>query len=331
MTTGPKRVAVTGAGGMIGIEVCRQLVDAGHIVHAYDLGEQIARVKHVLPEAAHVYYGSILDPAALHDAFAGCDLVIHLAALLGVRRSETERLRGIITNVDGTRSVLEAAVMNRVGKVVFASSSEVYGEPIDNPVTEESVTQGKTVYAVTKLMGEELCRAYTQSFGLRHTILRFFNTFGPYQAGEFVISRFVQAVAAGERPIVNGAGDQIRSFTYVADAARGVLLAAFDDATDGEVINLGAGANATTMLDLARLVISVGGRSGEIEPDLVGSFDGTDRTEHREIFVRMCSGEKAKRLLGWEPEISLEEGVRRVFEAGVIFPSWENLGRVLRR
>ena len=176
------RVLVTGGAGCIGIAVCRELVRRNIPVCLFDLPEQIERVKEEIPDACEIYYGSILDVSSLRDAMAGCNAVIHLAGYLGVRRTETNRLRCVDININGTKNVLDSAIQHRVRKVVFSSSSEVYGEPLANPISEKTVVCGKTVYAITKLAAEELCKAYAQRYPeFTYTILRYFNTYGPYQ------------------------------------------------------------------------------------------------------------------------------------------------------
>ena len=208
-------VLVTGGAGCIGIQVCRELDRRGIEVHLLDLGEQIARVRDALPARVKVFYGSILDVSSIREAMDGCRAVIHLAALLGVRRTEVNRLRCLEINVDGTKRVLDCAVQHRIMRLVFASSSEVYGEPVENPITEETITQGKTVYAVSKLAGEELCIGYAQRYPeFEQVILRFFNAYGPYQAAQFVLPKFIQNAMTGKPIVINGSGDQIRSYCY---------------------------------------------------------------------------------------------------------------------
>jgi len=297
----------------------------GHEVHLFDLGEQIQRVRDAVPKNVKIYYGSVVDLSSLRSAMSGCDEVIHLAALLGVKRSEKDKLRCLEINIDGTKNVLDCAVQHRVGKIVFASSSEVYGEPLENPITEDSITQGKTVYAVTKLAGEELCKAYAQKYPIEYTILRYFNCYGPYQTAQFVIAKFIRNVMQGAPPIIQGDGTQVRSYTYVTDTARATAAAALSDQTNGQILNIGNGDNPISLTDLARLIIRIGGKEGELQVQYHRNFENCDRKVEREIFQRYCSSKKAQELLSWRPEVSMEEGVRKVFEAGVIFDRWENL------
>lgn len=317
-------VLVTGGAGCIGIQVCRELDRRGIEVHLLDLGEQIARVRKALPQKAKVFYGSILDISSIREAMDGCRAVIHLAALLGVRRTEVNRLRCLEINVDGTKRVLDCAIQHRIKRLVFASSSEVYGEPLENPITEETITQGKTVYAVSKLAGEELCIGYAQRYPeFEPVILRFFNAYGPYQAAQFVLPKFIQNAMTGKPIVINGSGDQIRSYCYAEDTARGVVEALIRPEAAGQVINLGNSDRPISLKQLADLVVAASGnRSVEIK--YAADFQGTDRHASREIHRRYCSGEKAKQVLGFESRVSLEEGIRRIIEMNSIFEKWES-------
>jgi len=317
-------VLVTGGAGCIGIQVCRELDRRGFEVHLLDLGEQIARVRKALPEKAKVFYGSILDISSIREAMDGCGAVIHLAALLGVRRTEVNRLRCLEINVDGTKRVLDCAIQHRIKRLVFASSSEVYGEPIENPITEETITQGKTVYAVSKLAGEELCIGYAQRYpDFEPVILRFFNAYGPYQAAQFVLPKFIQNAMTGKPIVINGSGDQIRSYCYAEDTARGVVEALIRPEAAGQVINLGNSDRPISLKQLADVVVKASGNPS-VEIKYAADFQGTDRHASREIHRRYCSGEKAKRLLGFESRVSLEEGIRRIIEMNSIFEKWES-------
>ena len=317
-------VLVTGGAGCIGIQVCRELDRRGIEVHLLDLGEQIARVRQALPAKAKVFYGSILDISSIREAMDGCGAVIHLAALLGVRRTEVNRLRCLEINVDGTKRVLDCAIQHRIKRLVFASSSEVYGEPLENPITEDTITQGKTVYAVSKLAGEELCIGYAQRYPeFEHVILRFFNAYGPYQAAQFVLPKFIQNAMTGKPIVINGSGDQIRSYCYSEDTARGVVEALLRREAAGQVINLGSSDRPTSLKDLADLVVKASGNPS-VEIKYAADFQGTDRHASREIHRRYCSGDKAKQLLGFESRVSLEDGIRRIIEMNSIFEKWES-------
>lgn len=317
-----QRILVTGGAGLIGRAVAERLLALGHAVRLFDLPGALARLgADVLPGAERCA-GSILDTEAIDAAAAGCGGLIHLAARLGVRRTEDDPLACLWINIEGTRRVLDAAVAGGVSKVVFASSSEVYGEPPTNPITEQTPTQGKTVYAVTKLAGEEYCKAYGHRHGLRWTALRYFNCYGPGQVAQFVVPRFVRQVQLGQPPRVFGTGQQMRSYTYSADVAEATARALLRESTDGAVINVGSDRDAVNLRELAQLVIEVGEREGDLKPDVAQGFDDADRGEGREIFFRYCRPDLAAALLDWRPTVTLEEGLRRVFAAGMVDEDW---------
>jgi UDP-glucose 4-epimerase len=320
-----KSIIVTGGAGLIGLEVCRQLSLMGHEVRLFDLGEQIQRTREAIPDGVKIFYGSIVDLSSMRSAMINCDIVIHLAALLGVKRSEQDKLRCIEINIDGTKNVLDCAVQHSVKKIVFASSSEVYGEPLQNPITEESITQGKTVYAVTKLAGEELCKAYAQKYPINYTILRYFNCYGPYQTAQFVISKFIKTVMDDQRPIIHGDGKQVRSYTYVSDTARATIMSALSERANSEIINIGNGDQPVSLIDLAHAIIDIAGKKSRLQPEFRTDFNNCDRSREREIYVRFCNTQKAKDILGWQAEVSLQQGLKNVMETGVIFDRWENL------
>lgn len=319
-----KPVLVTGGAGCIGLQVCKQLIEDDVPVRLFDLGEQIVRVRSAIPDGVKFFYGSILDSSSIREAMDGCGSVIHLAALLGVKRTETNRLRCLEINIEGTKKLLDCATQHGVKRFVFASSSEVYGEPLKNPVTEDAMTQGKSVYAISKLSGEELCKGYAQRFpGFLPIILRLFNTYGPYQAAQFVLPRFILNAARGKPLTINGRGDQLRSYCYVGDIACGIVKALSARLASGETINLGNGNACISIEALAKLIISLLGKH-DVKIQYRRDFEKADRDREREVHKRYCSTEKARKLLGYVPKVSLEEGIRRIAESASIFEKWES-------
>ena len=318
------KILVTGGCGMIGLEVCKQLINLKHEVNLFDLGEQVNRMKSFIPKKAKIFYGSILDPSSLQPAIKGCDIVIHLGALLGVQRSEKDKLSCIQININGTNNVLDCAIQNKVKKIVFASSSEVYGEAATNPIMEDMDTQGKTVYAVTKLAGEELCKAYHQKFGIDYTILRYFNCYGPNQTAQFVITKFVKNVREDNPPLINGDGKQMRSYTHVKDTARATITACLLEKANGKILNIGNGENPISLNNLAKKIISLSGKEGQIKPVHSTNFEETDRVKEREIFHRFCDSSKAQKLLDWSPTIDIDSGLLSIIEQDKIHEGWIN-------
>jgi UDP-glucose 4-epimerase len=318
-----KKVLVTGGAGCIGMAVCNDLLKRGIKVILFDLYEQINVIKDQINDKIEIFYGSILDESSLREAIRGCDGIIHLAAHLGVRRTEVNSLKCIDININGTKKVLDAAIIAGINKIVFASSSEVYGEPLKNPISEDDITQGKTVYAVSKLAGEEMIKAYHLEFQtLEYSILRYFNTYGPYQIAQFVIPKFIRNVMNDKPPIVYGDGNQERSYNFSEDTARGTVDALFSHKTNSMTINIGNSKALISLKKLGELVIDLCGKQGKLDVIVKNNFEGTDRDEKREIYQRYCSTEKAKRLFGYEPKISLNEGIKKIIDIGVLEPKW---------
>ena len=318
-----RKVLVTGGAGCIGMPVCEELLKNDVKVVLFDLYEQISLVEKHINNNVEIYYGSILDDSSLRDAIRGCDAIIHLAAYLGVRRTEINSLRCLDININGTKKVLDAGIQAGIQKIVFASSSEVYGEPLKNPITETDLTQGKTVYAVSKLAGEEMIKAFANEYqNLNYSILRYFNTYGPYQIAQFVVPKFIRSVLAGKSPVIYGDGGQQRSYCYSTDTARATVEALLNDKANGQVLNVGNSDALISLSELADLVINLCDKKGKVEAITRNSFEKTDRTFSREIITRYCDTEKIMNILGYYPEVSLKEGIEKVIKYGVIQPRW---------
>ena len=269
-----------------------------------------------------IFQGSILDKPKLSQAIKGCTHVVHLAASLGVQNTEMDKINCLANNILGTKNALSASANEKVSKFVFASSSETYGEPIKTPINEDSITQGKTVYAVSKLAGEEFVKAYSQKFSfLNYSILRFFNVFGPNQVGQFVISKFINNAKQNKPIVINGDGKQQRAYCYVDDAVRGILMALQSEKANSEVINIGNSSNLISINDLARMICRIiNVDDAIITNDL--KFENTDRKQEREIFKRYPDTNKAKLLLDFEAEVGLEEALKKVVKNANYIKSW---------
>ena len=297
-----KKVLVTGAGGFIGTKVVQELWDRGCEVYYFDvIDPKIEGIK-------RLNLGTILDQYDLALAVKGCDYAIHLAALLGVYKTDNSRLETLHVNIDGTLNFIEACVKEGVKKIVFSSSSEVYGDQEKFPITEENPLNPKSVYAVSKIAGEEYLKAYAEMYPFQYNIVRLFNVYGEYQREEFVLPKFVQWVVNNEPPVIYGDGEQNRSFCYVADAARGIVDALLGE-TQGEVFNIGNDREPISIKDLAYKLIRLSGKS--LQPEFI-DYEESDRESSREIGKRIPSIEKAKRVLGYEPRYSLEYGLKQM-------------------
>lgn len=306
------KVLVTGGNGLIGKSIVNNLLANDLSVRSMDLTKNNV-------QGIENFVGSILDINNVNQAVRGCDTVIHLAAKLGVKRTEINRLETLNLNIQGTVNILEACIKNDIKKVIFTSSSEIYGDQNVELISETCHRNPKSIYGVTKLASEEYLQAYNSYYDLEYSILRYFNVYGPGQVAEFVLPRFIKAVMDGKPPIIYGDGSQIRSFCYVDDIARGTLLALLSNKANSEVFNLGNDKDIITILETAKKVIEISGK--EITPRLL-SFKDADRTTDRDINKRVPDISKARKVLGYEPEVFLEEGIKKVMDAGEILESW---------
>ena len=321
------KVLITGGAGMIGFVLAKNLLNNGFEVKIFDLKAQIDRRKNEIEKISKnprftYEVGTIMDKWAVTLAAANCDVVVHLAAMLGVKRTEDNKLLCMDINVNGTENVLNACIHNNVNHIILASSSEVYGEPSLNPVSEKVETKGKTVYAVSKLSAEELTKGFNQIHPqLKYTIVRFFNTYGEGQVAQFVISKFVKRVLANSNPIVYGEGTQVRSFCHVIDAVEAVRRIIINKISHNKIYNIGNSKEVFSLTETAEEVINTLKPNSNLKVEIV-PFINSDRTQEREINTRFCDNSFAKEQLGFQPKISLKEGIKRIASAE-IHENWE--------
>ncbi len=313
-----QKVLITGGGGFIGTSIAKNLVAKGLEVRLFDV--DFSRGNY--PEVEKVT-GSVLNVGALYNAARGCNYVVHLAAMLGVRRTEEKRIECLNINILGTINVLEACLKEKVEKILFSSSSEIYGEVSGPPVEEDSQKHPVSVYAITKLAGEEYLKAYQVRYGLKYSIVRFFNVYGPGQVAEFVMPRFIKRVLDNKPPVIYGEGSQIRAFCFVEDAVEGASRALLAPEGDNQIFNIGNDKEPITMKDLAHKIIALSGK--KLEPEYV-PMDESDRQSEREIKRRIPCIDKARDLLEYEPRFSLEQGIKKVMDSDSIVETWaENI------
>ena len=301
------KILVTGGAGFIGSNIVDTYINAGHDVVVVD--NLATGFERNLNPKARFYEVDICD-ASLDDVFAKekPEAVSHLAAQIDVRRSLQEPTFDARVNILGSINLLECAVKHKVGKFLFASTGgAIYGEPDPSvmPVPETYSPHPLCHYGTSKLAVEHYIELYGALYGLRYTILRFPNVYGPRQNphGEAgVCAILVGLMLAGKQPILFGHGTPTRDYVYVGDIARGALLAL--DRADGETINLGS-SKGTSVRDIFDVLKTLTGFEGE--PDLQPLRPG----EVNHIYI---SGDKAKALLGWTPEVDLHEGLRRTLE-----------------
>ncbi len=305
------KVLVTGGAGFIGTAMVKRLLAEGFEVVCFDLPDQLLRNR--LPQGIETYGGNILDAKTITSAVTGCDYVMHLSGALGVKNTENNRLVCLEVNIQGIKNLLEVCIKKQIKKVVFASSSEVYGEQVKQPISESNPLNAGSVYAVSKLAAEEYLKAYEKKYGLKYSIVRFFNVYGPGQRRDFVVSNFVRLVMNNEPPTIYSGGGQIRSFCHINDAVAGALLALNNSRANSEVFNIGNDEEPISIHDLAIKIMALSGKDMEVK---FLSAKDSDRQKAREILRRIPDISKARAVLGYEPRISLSEGIMSIIRHG---------------
>jgi len=310
----PQRVLITGGAGFIGSHLAELLLVGGNEVYALDdlSTGTIDNVEHLLDRRDfHLVVDSVLSPAIVNELVHKCDVVYHLAAAVGVRLIVERPVHTLVTNVQGTETVLEYC--NRFGKrVLIASTSEVYGDHREErPLEEEArriygpTTQRRWAYADSKAMDEFLALAHHQERGLDCVIARLFNTVGPRQTGQYgmVIPRFVANALAGEPLEIFGDGTQTRCFCHVADTIVALKGLIDDPSTTGEIYNVGSQARIS-IRDLAERVLELTGSSSEI---VYVPYERVYERGIEDMLHRIPAVEKVGNAIGWRAERSLDE------------------------
>jgi UDP-glucose 4-epimerase len=303
-----ERVLVTGGAGFVGSNIVRHLLERGAVVVVLD--DFSTGVMANLPQPhdrLEVVRGSVADSALLHEVVKGAGLVIHAAARNIIASTRNPR-DDFETNIGGTLNVLLATQGTTVKRVVYCSSASVYGNPRYLPINEDDGIDTLTPYAVSKLAGENYCRAFYESHGTSTAVVRYSNVYGPAQRPDNpycgVIAKFFEWARTGEPMRIHGDGEQTRDFTYVDDAVNATLIAAAAQKADGQIYNVATG-RETTINQLACAVMKIVGAEGE--PEYV------DRRDIDNIRRRVLNIEKIRRELRWVPGVTLEHGLQRTW------------------
>jgi nucleoside-diphosphate-sugar epimerase len=249
--------------------------------------------------------GDIMDAHQMRDIVAGCEVVLHLAALVGIPYSYHAPASYVQTNVCGTLNVLEACRLARVRRVVVTSTGGVYGPPHYLPIDECHPVQPHSPYGASKAAADKLAECYFHSFDLPVVIHRQFNMYGPRQSARAVVPTILSQAISGAREIRLGNLEPRRNLTFVGDTVRGFLLTAEAPGIEGETIQFGRN-EAVSIGELAKLCLKVVGSDARIV-----SVPERQRARRFESEVTLCNASKAERLLGWMPQVSLEEGLGR--------------------
>lgn len=306
-----KKILVTGADGFIGSHLTEALVAQGHDVRAFVyynsfnswgwLDEANENVK----QSLDVFAGDIRDPHGVRTAMKGCDVVLHLAALIAIPYSYHSPDTYVDTNVKGTLNVVQAARDLGVERVVHTSTSEVYGTARFVPITEEHPLQGQSPYSASKIGADQMAMSFHASFGTPVSIIRPFNTYGPRQSARAVIPTIITQIAAGARTLKLGAVHPTRDFNFVRDTVGGFIALAQCDAAVGQVVNVGSNYEVT-IGDTARLIAEVMGREVDFTCD-----EQRMRPAGSEVERLWADNAKARELAAWTPQYGGIDGLRR--------------------
>ena len=303
------RVLVTGGAGFIGCNLVRRLLREGARVTVLD-DLFTGRLENLPKKGVEFVKGSVCDPPIVEKLVADAEIVFHAAARNIVVSTRNPR-EDFETNIGGTLNVLLAAraTNGRVKRLVYTSSTSVYGNPKYLPINEDDHLSLLTPYAVSKLSGENYCMAFFESYGVPCTAVRYSNVFGPGQdpANPYcgVVAKFIELLFAGQAPVIHGDGNQTRDFTYIDDAVEATVLAAQSDRALGEVFNVGTGVE-TRVNELAAILSRIVGSALEAQH--------TNRRDIDNIRRRVVNIEKTRRTLRWVPNVTLETGLKNTVQ-----------------
>lgn len=313
MNWNKKSALVTGAGGFIGSHLTEYLVELGANVKAFvrynsrnDWG-----MLELLPEEKlsqiEVIMGDLKDADAVRHAAKNVDIIFHLGSLIAIPYSYIHPRETIETNISGALNVLTTAKENNIEKIIHTSTSEVYGTARYVPLDENHPLQGQSPYSASKIGADKIAESFYRSFNLPVAIIRPFNTYGPRQSARAVIPTIITQALTKEK-IFLGSLHPTRDYTYVKDVVEGFIKVAESPKSVGEVINIGSNFEVS-IGDLANKIISLIGKNAEIVIDPVRV-----RPQDSEVERLWCNNTKAKRLLGWVPTTSLENGLKETIE-----------------
>jgi NAD dependent epimerase/dehydratase len=308
-----KTVLVTGPDGFIGTHLTEKLLRLGCSVRAfvkYDKGVS-TNLMQMLPEELKknltIIPGDVRNPDGLRHAAKGVDVIFHLAAIVSIPYSYVNPRDVVETNTIGTMNVLVAGLENKVEKIVHTSTSEVYGTAQYVPIDEKHPLQGQSPYSASKIGADKIAESFYKSFDVPVATIRPFNQYGPGQSARAVIPTIItQALTSSKVHL--GSLTPTRDFTFVKDTVDAFISIADSPKTIGEVINIGTGTEIS-IGDLTSKIIDIVGKNGGKEIDIV-SEDERKRPEKSEVNRLLADISKAKKLIGWKPKVSLDEGLR---------------------
>jgi dTDP-glucose 4,6-dehydratase len=306
-----KRVLVTGAGGFIGSHLTERLAELGAdiraLVHYNALGTWGWLDHSSVRDQINVIAGDVCDRDSLRQAMQGKEIVFHLAALIGIPYSYHAPVSYLRTNIEGTLNVLQCARELSVERVIHTSTSEVYGTAQYVPIDEAHSLQGQSPYSASKIGADKLVESFHLSFDVPVVTVRPFNTFGPRQSARAVLPTIIAQCLSGEK-IRLGSLHPTRDMNYVSNTVDGFVLAASTPSAIGQTFNLGSGSEIS-IGDLAQLVARLIGKPIQVE-----SQTERMRPSGSEVERLLANNTLARNILGWEPKVTLEDGLQRTID-----------------
>ena len=309
-----KTILVTGAGGFIGSHLVEALASKGaelKIFIRYNSRNDLGMLKDIPSDIKNnldVITGDIIDFGTVKKAVKNCDIVFHLAALIGIPYSYVAPGRYVDTNIKGTLNILQASREEGVEKIIHTSTSEVYGTAKYVPIDENHPLEGQSPYSASKIGADMLAHSYFFSFNTPIVIIRPFNTFGPRQSARAVIPTTISQ-ALSENKVNLGMLTTVRDFTYVNDTVNGFIKVAESDISIGDIFNIGNG-TGITIGELAKKILTI----MECQDIPIYSDGNRIRPEKSEVLNLICDNSKAKSMIGWSPRYSLDEGLKETIE-----------------
>lgn len=308
-----KQVLVTGAGGFIGSHLTEALVKAGAKVRVFirynsrDGRGNLEDLEPIILDQIEIVAGDLRDADVIDRSVKGCDTVFHLGALVGIPYSYKNPREVVETNILGTFNILNSARDHEVNRIVSTSTSEVYGSARYVPIDEAHPLQGQSPYSASKIGADKLAESFYASFNLPVVTIRPFNSYGPRQSARAIIPTLITQALASEE-IRLGNTEALRDFTFVTDTVEGFIAAAQAQEGIGKVINVGSG-REISIGQLANIIIKTTQSSAKLVID-----ETRVRPSRSEVNRLLADNRLAKETLGWEPHISLEEGIKRTVD-----------------
>jgi nucleoside-diphosphate-sugar epimerase len=300
------KILITGGAGFIGSNLTKRLVEKGHEVIVLDNLLRGNKIDRKTLQSIHFVNGDVRDSNLVNQLAKGCDVIYHFAAVLGVDIVADNPVETMDVEVIGTRNVVQAAEMNSVSKILYASTSGIYGHSaIESALTEEVLVDPRTSYAMAKRYNEIYLASHHEEKGLNATCLRFFNVYGENQDSRMVVPRFFEQAISGKRITVFGNGMQTRDFTYIEDTIN--ACEALLNTKGYHIINI-ANEKEWNIKDLALLIKKITQSNSEII-----YLDAPKKRYDYEVERRVGSSEKLNALVGFKPMTDLETGLKNIF------------------